>query len=769
MVRRANAGTEEIPAIPALTDPSQNPYYVHPNESATAALVSPLLDGKNYHAWSRSMLKAVIMKNKLRFLDGSCPMPDQFDPTYEPWIRCNNLVLSWLMNSVVPAISQSLVYTDSAAQAWSDLKARFSRADRVRVASLQREMYALRQESLSVTEFFTKLKGLWEELELSRPVPNCTCTFRCVCEAMRNAKRFKEEDLVLLFLTGLNDNYAMVRSQVLLMEPFPLLNAVFGLVIQHESLNGLDSVDDQLDQTTSAINFARKSYGKNYLPPKTEKKCTYCHKTNHIVDNCFRKHGFPPGYRFKDGTVVGGSKNQGYSSANCIDAEDNEAQSSVDTRMTFSAEDYQALMALLKSTKNAGEGTSQVNNVTKVIASSYSNDKQGNVPNHLDTWILDSGATDHVCASLSLFTAYKKVHPIPVKLPNGNIVTTDIIGDILVTPSITLRNVLYMPHFSFNLISVSRVSKDLDCVFAFTDNLCIIQNSLQRMIGSGRMFNGLYYLEGTQSQPNIQTGNKCNSIAIPRDALWHFRLGHTSKNRLDILHKLYPNIEVNKVDFCCDVCHFAKQRKLPYDTSNSRASVCLELLHMDIWGPFSTPTTHGHKYFLTIVDDHSRFTWIVLMKGKFEAASKIQDFITFAESHFCHKDTCCTFKYGEPCDEAENTTCMVQVASIYEAWVELAWRLWKRNMLMDLMDPALKETCMQRSRFIKCAHIAMLCIQDDPNDRPTMFNIVTLLNGETATMPTPKESMISRTPHQSDASSSKESKITLESESNQVS
>jgi hypothetical protein len=79
------------------------------------------------------------------------------------------------------------VYTDSAAQAWSDLKARFSRADRVRVSSLQREIYALRQDSLSVTAFFTKLKGLWEELVLYRPIPNCTCNFRCICEAIINA------------------------------------------------------------------------------------------------------------------------------------------------------------------------------------------------------------------------------------------------------------------------------------------------------------------------------------------------------------------------------------------------------------------------------------------------------------------------------------------------------------------------------------------------------------------------------------------------------
>ncbi|CAJ2645067.1 unnamed protein product [Trifolium pratense] len=396
---------------------------------------------------------------------------------------------------------------------------------------------------------------------------------------MQNAKKFREEDLILLFLTGLNDNYAMARSHILMMEPFPQLNSVFGMIIQHEGLNKLDVVDDPTEQSSAAINFTRQAYGKGSIPPKSDKKCTYCHKNNHVVDNCFRKHGFPPGYRFRDGTVVG-SKGQGQASANCVDSADSELKDQADNRMaTFSTEEYQALMSLLKSsTKPAGEGPSQVHNVTRCVASSYS-DKQGTNPNFLDMWILDSGATDHVCASLSLFTAYKEVSPIPVKLPNGSI----------------------------------------------------------KMIGSGRLINGLYYLEGTQSQSSLPTGKHCNALGIPKTALWHFRFGHTSQKRLEILHKLYPNIDINKDEFCCDICHLAKQRKLPYDLSNSRASSCLELLHMDIWGPFATPTPHGHRYFLTIVDDHTRFTWIILLKGKFETASKIQEFIQFSEEHFGHK------------------------------------------------------------------------------------------------------------------------------------
>lgn len=55
---------------------------------------------------------------------------------------------------------------------------------------------------------------------------------------------------------------------------------------------------------------------------------------------------------------------------------------------------------------------------------------------------------------------------------------------------------------------------------------------------------------------------------------------------------------------------------------------------MDIWGPVSTPSIQGHKYFLTIVDDHSRHTWIFLMKNKGETRNCIIHFITFIHNQF---------------------------------------------------------------------------------------------------------------------------------------
>jgi len=58
------------------------------------------------------------------------------------------------------------------------------------------------------------------------------------------------------------------------------------------------------------------------------------------------------------------------------------------------------------------------------------------------------------------------------------------------------------------------------------------------------------------------------------------------------------------------------------------------LIHVDIWGPYSIPSVHGHKYFLTIVGDYSRYTWIFLLKHKSEVVKAFENFVVFVQSQF---------------------------------------------------------------------------------------------------------------------------------------
>lgn len=82
------------------------------------------------------------------------------------------------------------------------------------------------------------------------------------------------------------------------------------------------------------------------------------------------------------------------------------------------------------------------------------------------------------------------------------------------------------------------------------------------------------------------------------------------------------------------MCHFAKQKQLPYQPSNSKASCNFHLLHFDLWGPFGIPSIHGHRFFLTIVDDHSRFCWTIMLKSKSEVPTSVQNFISLVEKQF---------------------------------------------------------------------------------------------------------------------------------------
>ncbi|KAG7983526.1 hypothetical protein I3843_04G110500 [Carya illinoinensis] len=70
--------------------------------------------------------------------------------------------------------------------------------------------------------------------------------------------------------------------------------------------------------------------------------------------------------------------------------------------------------------------------------------------------------------------------------------------------------------------------------------------------------------------------------------------------------------------------------------------------------------------------------------------------------------------------------------------VAYAWRLWEENRVLDSMDQSLRESC-NVDEFLKCVNIAFLCVQEDPNDRPNMSNIIAMLESETVTVPTPRQ------------------------------
>ncbi|CAN1279450.1 hypothetical protein LINPERPRIM_LOCUS17028 [Linum perenne] len=183
---------------------------------------------KQYHIWSRSISLALSIKNKMAFFDGSLPAPTSDDAGLSAWNRCNFVVLSWILNTVSEDIAQSLISYENAADFWNDLKQRFSQCDAIRIADIQTRISSCDQGSSTVSQYFTNLKVLWEELLQYRPIPACDCTIGGnSCSVMRQVMLHRFEDYVIRFIRGLNASFDVVRSQLLLMDPLPDINSAF--------------------------------------------------------------------------------------------------------------------------------------------------------------------------------------------------------------------------------------------------------------------------------------------------------------------------------------------------------------------------------------------------------------------------------------------------------------------------------------------------------------------------------------------------------------
>jgi len=137
-----------------------------------------------------------------------------------------------------------------------------------------------------------------------------------------------------------------------------------------------------------------------------------------------------------------------------------------------------------------------------------------------------------------------------------------------------VKDILYLPDFNSNLLSVSKITQELNCNVIFSPNKLTFQDrESEKTIGEGWLKNGLYYLE--------ENNNKCllSLNSVNRDKLLHFRFGHPSDY---VLNKLFCyNLDSKN----CDVCKFSKQTRLPFPLSVSMSEKCFDLIHSNVWGP----------------------------------------------------------------------------------------------------------------------------------------------------------------------------------------
>jgi len=177
----------------------------------------------------------------------------------------------------------------------------------------------------------------------------------------------------------------------------------------------------------------------------------------------------------------------------------------------------------------------------------------------MDVWIIDTGASDHIVCNQKFFSTIKKLSfSISVQLPNGNTTNVDMTETVNLSPLISLKNVLYVPSFQFNLISVFRACQENSCRALFDSDKCLFQAlSTGNLMGLGRIYQGLYFWIDLRSNFNFSSvafnKSMCNIASNEKKFLHHQRLGHTAS---------FPCPQ-------CPICPLAKQTRAPFQTSNT--------------------------------------------------------------------------------------------------------------------------------------------------------------------------------------------------------
>ncbi|RVW81347.1 Retrovirus-related Pol polyprotein from transposon RE2 [Vitis vinifera] len=360
---------------------------------------------------------------------------------------------------------------------------------------------------------------------------------------------------MVLTLIGLRPDLEPIRDQILGSSSVPSLDDVFARLLRISSTQTLpsDSASDSsvlVSQTTSRGGRSG-TRGRGQRP-----HCTYCNKLGHTRDRCYQLHGRPP------------------RTAHMAQSSDSPLP------QPPSSSASQTSQASIASVAQPGNASACLTHTSS-----------------LGPWILDSGASDHLSGNKDLFSSITTTSDLPtVTLANGSQTVAKGIGLALPLPSLPLTSVLYTPECPFNLISISKITRTLNCSITFSDKFVTLQDrSTGKTIGIGRESQGLYHL----------TSDSSPAVCISTDAplLIHNRLGHPSLSKFQ---KMVPRFSTLS-SLPCESCQLGKHTRVSFPKRlNNRAKSPFELVHTDVWGPCRTASTLGFQYFVTFIDDYSR-------------------------------------------------------------------------------------------------------------------------------------------------------------------
>ena len=548
-------------------------------EQKTVSVI-PLSD-KNYATWKVQCQMALMKDGLWNIVNGTELPPPPTDNGHTKFMARRDRALATIVLSVDPSLLYLIGDPVDPIVVWKKLADQFQKRSWANKLELRRKLYSLRlKDGESVQKHVKDMTEIFNGLSvIGDPV--------------------SDEDRVVYLLASLPDSYSMLVTALEANEEVPKMEVVTERLLHEErKLKDRAGVGESSEKVMTARRQSQK-YGP---------KCHQCGKFGHIKRNCWE--------------LVGKKSDLGQKEVKNSKYKVNKAE--VKQRNSDSS-----------SSESAGLVVSHaLSGLTSTVAQQNS-------------WIVDSGATCHMCNDSEQFVELHSLEqPHEVTLGDGHVIKSTMYGTVALSMRLPdgkvkrckLYNALYVPKLSYNLLSVSRATQSGKTT-EFNETSCRIVDEGNMLIAVATKVGSLYYLD-CESSDYAHVAEKSHGI-VEKEDLWHRRYGHLGLQNLKKLAKngLVEGFNYNplsEITFC-EPCAEGKHHRSHFPTSSSRSDEPLGLVHSDVCGKMNTQSLSGAEYFLTFIDDKTRYAWIYVLKHKHEVFDRFLEWKAMVEKSTGHK------------------------------------------------------------------------------------------------------------------------------------
>ena len=259
---------------------------------------------------------------------------------------------------------------------------------------------------------------------------------------------------MIILLLNLKPDFENIREQILIGAVIQNFNEALARLLRHtstttQSMQSKSTPDTSVMVSQSHSRSDSRGGRSSNRGGGQRPQCTYCHMLGRTRDRCYQLYGRPPRTAH-----LARSSNHSACSSSVL------RSSSTPQAVILTPGEYEEYLRLTQATKSSSIAyVAHTGNVSTCLTYSSA------------PWILDTGACDHISSNKDLFSSLTFPSPLPtITLANGAQTIAKGIGLVCPLPSLPLTSILYVLDFPYNLISISKLTRDLHCVLIFSNN-----------------------------------------------------------------------------------------------------------------------------------------------------------------------------------------------------------------------------------------------------------------------------------------------------------